>query len=313
MDPNRYRRLMSLNLQAAERLPSIVKDGGSRDQRDAAVEISVDGLQERFPLQAGRRTSLVIGRSRRCDIRLASPVVSARHAFLQRFQGGVYCLDLGSEGGTFWNCTSRPAGWLTPEQPVSVGPFTVRCHITYPEQFHETRCNVENLVSRAGFYLYDSRPAELVTLNVLTGEPMGTWSIQQPITLLGRSPLCRPRINHPSVSRVHCSLTALPRGLLLADLRTRAGTWVNGRRYRTRRLRHGDVIRMGEFRLAVNYPDVSSRQPADDESWKLDTPPPQQEQQQEQQQQKQDNQQQKNQQQMGQIVQYIKQQFKQKE
>jgi pSer/pThr/pTyr-binding forkhead associated (FHA) protein len=54
------------------------------------------------------------------------------------------------------------------------------------------------------------------------------------------------------VSRVHCRLTALPRGELeVHDLESTNGTFVNGQRVDTARLAHGDRLQVGRVELLV--------------------------------------------------------------
>src|SRR5262249_13057253 len=50
-----------------------------------------------YPVERGR---LVIGRSRECDIRLADPNVSRKHAEIRREGSNFYVLDLDSTNGT---------------------------------------------------------------------------------------------------------------------------------------------------------------------------------------------------------------------
>lgn len=273
MDPNRYRRMLSLSLQASAVPAPVPPADVPTPPSPPRCEIAVDGLCERYPIHPGARPFLVVGRSKRCDLRLPGWSVSPRHAYLQLFHGGVYCVDLASAEGTFWNGGRRRSGWIRPQHSVSIGPFRLTCRLGDSNGSARSPFDSENLVSRRSFYLYESRAAELIPLNARTGEPGETYRIRQPITLVGRSYVCRPRLDHPSVGRVHCSLVATSDGLQLADLRTRAGTRVNGRRIRSRLLRQDDEVCIGEFRMAVNYPDAAAAPPAiDDGAWRLDGP-----------------------------------------
>jgi diguanylate cyclase (GGDEF)-like protein len=65
--------------------------------------------------------------------------------------------------------------------------------------------------------------------------------------VLGREPGCTVRLPADDVSRRHARIALDGDGHLLVDLRSRNGTWVNGRAVERHRLRAGDRIRVGAF------------------------------------------------------------------
>jgi diguanylate cyclase (GGDEF)-like protein len=65
--------------------------------------------------------------------------------------------------------------------------------------------------------------------------------------VLGRDPACTVRLPADDVSRRHARIAADGGGHLLVDLRSRNGTWVNGRAVERHRLRAGDRVRVGAF------------------------------------------------------------------
>jgi predicted component of type VI protein secretion system len=67
--------------------------------------------------------------------------------------------------------------------------------------------------------------------------------------VLGRSPECEVVVAHPSVSRLHARIARDADGWVLADLGSRNGTRVNGRRVERVRLADGDRVELGEVRL----------------------------------------------------------------
>ncbi len=63
---------------------------------------------------------------------------------------------------------------------------------------------------------------------------------------MGRSTQCQIRVDDPRVSRMHCVIVAAGPNWYLADLDSRNGTWVNGRRIAgPTRLAHSDTICLG--------------------------------------------------------------------
>ena len=72
--------------------------------------------------------------------------------------------------------------------------------------------------------------------------------------VMGRSSSCDYQVFHPMVSRKHCELKRSGRGVLIEDLHSSNGTYVNGRRVKAGEvLRDGDEINLGcmSYRVAV--------------------------------------------------------------
>ena len=63
---------------------------------------------------------------------------------------------------------------------------------------------------------------------------------------IGRQSGNRLQLYHGSVSRRHCVLEPSPEGVLLRDLESRCGTFVNGVPVRERLLEHGDFLKVGD-------------------------------------------------------------------
>jgi hypothetical protein len=63
--------------------------------------------------------------------------------------------------------------------------------------------------------------------------------------VIGRSDSCEVTCEHSGVSRRHCELTAGPDGVMLKDMGSTHGTWVDGRRVKTAQLCAGSVITLG--------------------------------------------------------------------
>jgi len=68
--------------------------------------------------------------------------------------------------------------------------------------------------------------------------------------LLGRDPSAQVRVDHPSVSRRHAKIVLRSGRATLEDLKSRNGTFVNGRRLAApTELGHGEVIGLGPITL----------------------------------------------------------------
>ena len=62
----------------------------------------------------------LVGRRDDSNLRLVHADVSRRHAYLQAFPGGVFCVDISARAGLRWHDEQRPWGWLRPGQPVQL-------------------------------------------------------------------------------------------------------------------------------------------------------------------------------------------------
>jgi pSer/pThr/pTyr-binding forkhead associated (FHA) protein len=70
--------------------------------------------------------------------------------------------------------------------------------------------------------------------------------------ILGRSPYCSIVVSNALASRQHCAVRLTSEGLVIADLNSRNGTLVNGKRLEMERLVvPGDVIRIGSDSIEV--------------------------------------------------------------
>jgi pSer/pThr/pTyr-binding forkhead associated (FHA) protein len=93
-------------------------------------------------------------------------------------------------------------------------------------------------------WMLESTPeaaAEAVVFRLLPGS----------IKTVGRAPRADFVVDAPLVSRIHCRLTLQDDGVLVEDLDSTNGTFVNGSRVRKGLLASGDVLRVGRMEFAV--------------------------------------------------------------
>lgn len=79
------------------------------------------------------------------------------------------------------------------------------------------------------------------------------FSIEEPM-LLGRDPSCDITIAGTHLSRKHAQLTPLPSGLVIEDLNSSNGTFVNGSRIEKKTLNDGDEILFDTVKFYVAAP-----------------------------------------------------------
>jgi type II secretory pathway predicted ATPase ExeA len=96
----------------------------------------------------------------------------------------------------------------------------------------------------------DDTPLLIVTA---TGEPPREVRLVETRSVLGRSTLNDIVISDQFVSSQHALLVRDENAVVLVDLRSRNGTFVNSRRVQSKVLRHDDIISLGDHRLKMIY------------------------------------------------------------
>src|SRR4051794_38833511 len=88
--------------------------------------------------------------------------------------------------------------------------------------------------------------------------------IAKDLVLVGRKEDCDLRLDHKSVSKLHCVLVKTDGLLLLRDLGSTNGTRVNGQRVRRAALLPNDQLQLASLRYSVQTaPDAPAQAPND--------------------------------------------------
>ncbi|MBN1879480.1 FHA domain-containing protein [bacterium] len=78
----------------------------------------------------------------------------------------------------------------------------------------------------------------------------GTFHIRQDVLTIGRAPTNMVQVVHASVSRRHAQLRKTPEGIVVTDLKSSNGTFVNGQRISGPTvLNHNDLLQVGDVVL----------------------------------------------------------------
>lgn len=78
----------------------------------------------------------------------------------------------------------------------------------------------------------------------------GTYPLSDGVNIVGRMPECAVPLDVTGVSRRHASLTVSPGRVILEDLGSKNGTWLNGTRLRASvEIRDGDQLQIGAAKL----------------------------------------------------------------
>ncbi len=222
-------------------------------------------------------STILVGRGSQCDLRLAHRDVSRRHALLQRVGNRLLVVDLCSRAGVTVGGERVAATWIGPGELLQVGPYALHWN-------GESTSSADTMPGESALQLFARQSINVdgiddLGLKVFTedGELIATVPLERPITLAGRSPMCKLRLHDESVSRVHAGVMLSREGAFAVDLVRRGGLIVNGRTVNRSPIEVGDRLCIGRYRLEVvtglerTMPRLESRQIA---QTVIDAPPP---------------------------------------
>lgn len=274
-DPNntaqRRRRLRLLQTDGTESFPDdpVELTGLPHGEPSAAV-VGDDTARNRFFVESQGRTGLellvevsgqahsrkieldqpylLIGRDNLCDLRIDHSAVHSRQVYLQWINGQLFGCSLDSTD-------QKPVTAWVQRKPVSFGAL----RISVPD------------IETAGAADPQARSSELaeevpqVQLKFAGVEQRDNlWPVDRNLTLIGRGPQCKLRLDHPDVSHVMAALVRTPIGCWLVNLSAASGLRVNDRQIVVESLDIGDTIQLGPFRAEVSVAPFSLKaaQPA---------------------------------------------------
>lgn len=96
----------------------------------------------------------------------------------------------------------------------------------------------------------------------LNGAVVQEVAVDRPRLLVGRSTYCDVHLPGRFVSRQHALIVRNPDGDWIVDLKSTNGTIVNSQVTGQRRLDHGDVVAIGNYRIAYRNPAAAADRPA---------------------------------------------------
>src|SRR5215469_1783453 len=187
----------------------------------------VSGLPTRSEVLSS--DNVIVGRAADADLILNHPEVSRRHCRIQHEGESWFVEDLGSRRGTAVNgnrISERTA--LLPGDRVQLGPVTFAFGLS-DQKAQVTRVAADPI----GAVLYKRAPAITIPLSANL--------------VFGRGDEVDVDLDDPAVSRRHATIEARSEGFRLVDLKSKSGSFVNGRRFVDHELVIGDQIQFGPF------------------------------------------------------------------
>lgn len=104
--------------------------------------------------------------------------------------------------------------------------------------------------------------APRVRLCAAAGKPAARVETCQPVTLIGSRRDCDFSVSNTDVSKIHCALVNTGTAIIVTDLCSRAGTFVNGHTVSVATLRPGDELRVGPVPVDAEFLDPPSNSAA---------------------------------------------------
>jgi DNA-binding CsgD family transcriptional regulator len=94
--------------------------------------------------------------------------------------------------------------------------------------------------------------------------PLFRLCVERTVAILGRSSQCDLVVDHPSISRKHAEIRVRDNRLLVKDLQSSNGTYVDGQPIQATELSKGQVVRFGKVSFSVVTDDED--EPCSDEA-----------------------------------------------
>lgn len=215
--------------------------GGLRTQMlgasAGAVNLAVrwmGGKSERHQISQGL---VRVGRAPDNDIVINHPAVSGHHLSLAITPNNITITDLNSTNGTQLNGQKIPPN---APQPMRVGDVI----------------RIGDLTGNWISLVWEDEAGEAIrTLALGKLDLSATTSM-----MIGRDPQAYLPLNHPTVSFRHAVITKQNNQLVIRDLGSTNGTFVNGKRISQVALSSGDVIQIGPFKLVYDAQQQSLAQ-----------------------------------------------------
>ncbi len=231
----------------------------------AAVTV-IDGLSHGIHVKL-RKDRMVIGREK-ADLILKDQAVSRNHAEIVRQDDDYLIRDLNSTNGTYVNGQRLKERVLKHMDEIWVG----KCRLLYTllgrrDEVIEEDATGERAIVLKEEITRESKKQDLEMrlpekrefyLEIMAGKKKArSFKFPTGRVIMGRSEESELALQDEEVSRKHALVEVFSREqIFLSDLASANGTFLNGVRVKTVRLKHGDLIRLGNTVLKFVVKDL---------------------------------------------------------
>ncbi len=212
----------------------------------------------------------VLGRSSG-DIVINDTAISKEHVMIGFEDGRLFVRDMNSTNGTLLNGGQVWEAFLNNNDEVTLGSTVIRVEIrqtaasaswadlgmvdSAPKQGVSSGGDTNPMQDRAGKNPLDgpAPPGAKAGLQVTVGLDAGLkFVLRKRGTIIGRGENADVDLTDMNVSRNHASIEFMsPERVIIKDMRSMNGTFLNGRWISVSNLTHGDVIKVGNTEIKV--------------------------------------------------------------
>ncbi len=207
--------------------------------------------------------TIVFGRTNTCDVELPIKSISRRHAEIVREAQDYFLSDLKSGNGTFLNNQKvRPLekNLLRSGDVIRIEDYEIRFLLAEdgPEHTVEEDTDTDILEIKLIKKMLktldaDDTPSVEVLNGVAVGKKLLIPDSKQEV-VIGRDGAADLTIDENVISRLHAKLERKWGGIVIVDLQSKNGTFVNNDRVEEKLLRDGDKIMLGTVKLLYRNP-----------------------------------------------------------
>lgn len=211
---------------------------------------------EHAPVELGDGTTR-IGSSAECEVVLDEPGIAARHCSVTLASGVAVASPLDTAAPTILNGRQ-----IVAESPVKPGDLLVLAHVGCSILASEQRrASAPMPVAPANDGLTRVRQVlPRFALRGVSGTTLGKCFGVTDNAVVGRQPDCDIPVPAEEISRRHARLKIVPDGLLVEDLGSANGTFINDNRIQSAVLKPGDELRLDTVRFILVAPGMDARQ-----------------------------------------------------
>jgi len=191
------------------------------------------------------RPLIVLGRGASADVAIPHPAVSRRQAAIERTEEGFRLVDLSGRGTRIGEAVVEEAP-LREGDRIELGDYVAHFVLDRHHEADETRVGLRGT--------RELRAAEEGTRSLVLRVRSGEREAVLPLRgtyLVGTEPTCSIVLDDPYASGRHCKIGFEGGKLVLVDLGSTNGTWVNGVRVGQAELKAGAWIRVGQSDLVL--------------------------------------------------------------
>lgn len=193
-----------------------------------------------------------IGSAPDADLRLAGDEVAAEHCALVVGEQGV---QLRIAPGSNVHVNDRPVAGVIALRPNDlVGIAGTRMRLLEPAAAVATGPRPSAAAERDVMNTTVRPVLPRFVLKGVSGDFLGRSVPLHAVVTVGRAGECDLRMDAESISRMHARLTPTQDAVLVEDLGSANGTWINGTRVLREHARHGDEIRFDAQRFQLLLP-----------------------------------------------------------